>query len=592
MKRLVLLLSLAGCKAAPVTSATAGAPGAPTGLSVTAGNAENILAWQASSTASRYEIQRSASKAGPYAVLAMTPLSTYTDSGLANGIAFFYVVSALNGSLASANSNEGTATPLASAGAEPPAVPAGLSAAADANSPLVTLSWNAVSGATGYVLFRAGVSGGPYTQLSTTNGTTLSDNSVVSGTDYSYVLRASAGSEQSASSGQVTVKTSGTAPPPTPSGLSAVSSSTEVALSWNASDGATAYVVSRSSASGGPYKSVATPTHTSFTDKVATGTYFYVVAASNAGAISENSSQIEATVSAPTSGGWLVGNGGSMLSINTQGLVTEHAAVTSANLNSLTCVGVSSAWAVGDSGTILYTANGGASWTAQTSHTQVGLHGVSFSTLQHGVVAGDAGTMLLTDDGGAHWSPVALAQNLAAIDLQAVKLAGSAGAAVGSGGTILLTSDSGASWAVKSSGTSVTLYGVDVSEIGAAVAVGASGTAIAFSATGLTPLQWNIGTTFYAARLLPTGGVVAVGAAGTMVHSRLTAGAPTVIVTPTTQDLYAVMVSEADAKGKSGIIAAGAGGTIIAAPQLSEPFALVTSGTTRSLRAIDDLPGL
>ena len=158
MKRLVLLLSLAGCKAAPLSSATAGAPGAPAGLSVTAGNAENILAWQAWSTASRYEIQRSASQGGPNAVLAMTPLSTYTDSGLANGIAFFYVVSALNGSLASANSNQGTVTPLASAGAEPPAVPAGLTAAADANSPLVTLSWNAVSGATGYVLFRAGVS--------------------------------------------------------------------------------------------------------------------------------------------------------------------------------------------------------------------------------------------------------------------------------------------------------------------------------------------------------------------------------------------------------------------------------------------------
>lgn len=594
MKRIIVLLALVACgkSTSTINNATAGAPNAPAGLTVTAGNAETILAWQASPSATSYTVQRSATKGGPYTTLAFTAQLTYTDSGLANGTAMFYVVGAANGALASAGLSEATATPLASAGAAPPAVPSGLTATAGSGAQ-VTLSWTGVSAASGYALFRSSVSGGPYTALATTNSTSFTDTTAVSGTSYFYVARASAGTEQSANSAEVAFATSGAAPPPAPTGLSAVSSSTQVALSWNASASATAYVVLRGAASGGPYKSVATPTATSFTDKVSTGTYFYVVAATKGGATSENSSQVEATVSAPTSSGWLVGDGGSMLSITTNGLIAPHAAVTHARLNSLTCVGIHAAWAVGDNGTILYTGNGGASWSTQTSHTAGALRSVSFSTLLHGVVVGDSGTILITDDGGVTWSTEALAPGLASIDFQAAKLSegGTEGAVVGSAGSLLVTGNGGASWVSLATATAATIYGVDLRDAATpAIAVGASGSAYSFTGTTVTPLNWETSTTFYAARLLPNGGAIAVGASGTIVRSALSSGAPTALASGTTEDLYAVLVSDADDGG--GLLAAGAAGTLISATAVDAPFVSLSSGTSENLRSIDDLPPL
>ena len=591
MIRLVVLslLAVSACKGKVIPqNSVAGAPDAPTGLTVTAGNAENILLWNASATASSYQIQRSASTGGPYTAIALTASLSYTDSGLTNGTAMFYVVNGVNGTITSANSSEGTAAPSANAGAAPPAVPGGLVATAGTGAE-VDLSWTAVSGATNYVLLRATAAGGPYTQVVTTDGTSYADKTVVTGTAYFFVARASAGAEQSASSAEVSVHTSGTAPPPAPTGLSAISTSTEVALSWNASTGATGYSVLRSGTSGGPYKSVATAGTTSYTDKVAVGTYFYVVTATSGSATSEHSSQVEATVSAPTSSGWLVGQGGTMRSINTGGQVAAHATVTSADLHSLTCVGIHDAWAVGASGTILYTHNGGANWNAQSSHTSVTLRGVSFTTLQHGVVVGDAGTVLLTDDAGAHWSSVAVASGA---DLHAVKLSanGSDGAAVGSAGTVLWTTTAGAAWSTLGAGTD-TLYSVDMNSSGAAVAVGANGAAFALSASHARPLMWASPATFYSTRLLPDGSFIAVGTGGTMAHSGIMAGAPYALTSATSQDLHAVMVANPAYNGDSGILVAGANGTILAAPQVDAEFTNLYSGTSATLLSIDDLPG-
>ncbi len=93
-------------------------------------------------------------------------------------------------------------------------------------------------------------------------------------------------------------------PPPTPTGLVATPGNNQVALSWNASSGATSYNVKRSTTSGGPYGTIASPGGTSFTDTTAVNgtTYYYVVSAVNAGGESGNSTQASATPqgSAPT----------------------------------------------------------------------------------------------------------------------------------------------------------------------------------------------------------------------------------------------------------------------------------------------------
>jgi fibronectin type 3 domain-containing protein len=90
--------------------------------------------------------------------------------------------------------------------------------------------------------------------------------------------------------------------PPVPTGLAATAGNAQVALSWSASSGATAYDVKRSTISGSGYATINSPTGTSYTNTGLTNgtTYYYVVAAKNASGSSVNSSQVSATPSAGT----------------------------------------------------------------------------------------------------------------------------------------------------------------------------------------------------------------------------------------------------------------------------------------------------
>jgi uncharacterized protein (DUF1800 family) len=85
--------------------------------------------------------------------------------------------------------------------------------------------------------------------------------------------------------------------PATPSGVTATPGNNQVALVWSASADATAYTISRATASTGPYKSIGTSSKASFTDtSAANGTaYYYVVSASNAMGSSVNSAAVAAT---------------------------------------------------------------------------------------------------------------------------------------------------------------------------------------------------------------------------------------------------------------------------------------------------------
>jgi regulation of enolase protein 1 (concanavalin A-like superfamily) len=94
----------------------------------------------------------------------------------------------------------------------------------------------------------------------------------------------------------------GTPPPPAPTGLVANASNAQVALSWNAVSGASSYTIIRSTSSGGPYSTIRSGhTTTSYTDtNVANGTtYYYAVAAVNAGGTGPYSAYVSATPSAP-----------------------------------------------------------------------------------------------------------------------------------------------------------------------------------------------------------------------------------------------------------------------------------------------------
>ncbi len=135
---------------------------------------------------------------GPYGIIGSASGLSYTDSGLVNGAAYYYVVASSNVNGTGTTSVEATATPSA---ALPPA-PTGLTATTGGGQ--VALSWNASAGATSYVVLRSGTSGGPYTVIA--SGVTVtsdSDTGVATGVTYYYVVAASNGSGTGAYSNQV-----------------------------------------------------------------------------------------------------------------------------------------------------------------------------------------------------------------------------------------------------------------------------------------------------------------------------------------------------------------------------------------------------
>jgi hypothetical protein len=79
--------------------------------------------------------------------------------------------------------------------------------------------------------------------------------------------------------------------------LTATAGDAQVALGWTACANATSYNVKRSTTSGGPYTTVASPTTVSYTNTGLTNgtTYYYVASAVNASDESANSSQVGAT---------------------------------------------------------------------------------------------------------------------------------------------------------------------------------------------------------------------------------------------------------------------------------------------------------
>jgi hypothetical protein len=80
----------------------------------------------------------------------------------------------------------------------------------------VALTWNAVSGATGYRVLRGVVSGGPYSQVASVTSTGVSDTGLVNGTTYYYVVRALDATRESANSAQVAATPMAPPPPPPP----------------------------------------------------------------------------------------------------------------------------------------------------------------------------------------------------------------------------------------------------------------------------------------------------------------------------------------------------------------------------------------
>jgi fibronectin type 3 domain-containing protein len=87
-------------------------PPAPTGLNAILGHNQVTLSWSASAAATSYNVKRATSSGGPYTTVASGLTDTnYTNTGLTNGVTYYYVVSASNAIGTGPDSSEVFVTP-------------------------------------------------------------------------------------------------------------------------------------------------------------------------------------------------------------------------------------------------------------------------------------------------------------------------------------------------------------------------------------------------------------------------------------------------------------------------------------------------
>jgi len=192
--------------------ATGTAPAAPTGLTATGGNAQVALSWAASSGATSYNIYRGTTAGGESTTAVATGITgtSYTNTGLTNGTAYFYKVAAVNASGTSGLSNEASATPAATVTI--PSAPTSLTATA--GNAQVSLSWTASSGATSYNVYRGTTAGGESATAIATGITTTSftNTGLTNGIQYFYKVAAVNSAGTSGLSNEASATPAGSSP--------------------------------------------------------------------------------------------------------------------------------------------------------------------------------------------------------------------------------------------------------------------------------------------------------------------------------------------------------------------------------------------
>ena len=268
---------------------------------VTGGNdaqGRPTLKWNAVSGAAKYEVYRARSKNGEYIKYSTVTGTSYTNTSyIENGNTYYYKVRALD-----ANGTAGAWSSVVSVTYKQTLPAPTVTGGNDAQG-RPTLTWNAVSGAAKYEVYRARSMNGDYSKYSTTTGTAYTNSSyLTSGATYYYKVRAldangNAGPYSAVVS--VTCRLKLTAPTVTGS----TDSQGRPTLKWNAVTGAAKYEVYRARSKDGDYIKYSTVTGTSYTNTsyIENGnTYYYKVRALGSdGTAGPDSTPVSVTYKAP-----------------------------------------------------------------------------------------------------------------------------------------------------------------------------------------------------------------------------------------------------------------------------------------------------
>ncbi len=258
---------------------------------VTGGNdaqGRPTLKWNAVSGAAKYEVYRARSKDGDYIKYSTVTGTSYTNiSYIEDGNTYYYKVRALksDGTAGAWSSIVSVTYRAASTGTlAAPTVTGGNDAQGRP-----TLTWNAVSGAAKYEVYRARSLNGDYIKYSTVTGTSYTNISYIEdGNTYYYKVRAlksdgTAGAWSSIVSVTYRAASTGTLSAPAVTGGN--DSQGRPTLKWKAVSGAAKYEVYRARSLNGDYIKYSTVTGTSYTNTsyIEDGnTYYYKVRALDA----------------------------------------------------------------------------------------------------------------------------------------------------------------------------------------------------------------------------------------------------------------------------------------------------------------------
>jgi len=236
-----------GGESAPSAEASA-TPQAPTGIalpptnvSATAGDATVALVWQAAVGASSYNIYRGTVSGTEVLVASGVSGPSYGDTGLTDGVTYYYEITSVNQFGESALSSEVAATPQTAAPPTP------VNVTATVGNGQVGLTWSPASDAQTYDIYRSTSPGDEVIYQQGIVGTSFTDTSVTNGVTYYYQVSAGNGVGESNLSQEVSATPLPPLPPVPASLKAAALNSSEVSLSWTEPPGAaTSFTLERS----------------------------------------------------------------------------------------------------------------------------------------------------------------------------------------------------------------------------------------------------------------------------------------------------------------------------------------------------------
>ena len=151
---------------------------------IKAASGKPYLTWAAVDGADKYEVYRATSKNGTYTKMYTTTNTYYTNTSAKVGTTYYYKVKAVMNGNSYATSAYSPVKYITCDCARPVVSITSNSAGKP------KLSWDAVSGATKYEIWRATSKDGEYTKAYTTTKTSYTNTGAVSGTTYYYKVRA------------------------------------------------------------------------------------------------------------------------------------------------------------------------------------------------------------------------------------------------------------------------------------------------------------------------------------------------------------------------------------------------------------------